>query len=266
MVTDQTAGALVASFWLNVSAGARIDPPPAAAITPLSPLPDGAATAELQAAGNALAHAAVATLGTPGDPDPGADTAPGSLLAKLTRLLVSVTGLDGRLVALRDRLPASLSSGRLAVDGSGVTQPVAGVGAIGVAPPAPPLHVAALDGAGRKRALRVDDDGALMVATPIPAGVVTGQVRIVTTGTAVQLPTFPLRNGLAIKAHVANAQPDGANRTSAMVGPKGVTMQYDGAGNGYPLAPGEGASFACAGADTVWVVGTAGDIFAFEGT
>jgi len=94
---------------------------------------------------------------------------------------------------------------------------------------------------------------------------VTGQVKIVTTGTAVQLPTFALRNGVAIKAHVANAQPDATNKLSAMVGPSGVTMQYDGAGNGYPLSPGEGASLACADASDVWVVGKAGDIFSFEG-
>lgn len=264
-VTTATAGDLVSSFWLNVTTGARIDPPASASIVPLARLPDGASTADFQAAGNVLLTAAVTALGAPDDTDPGADSAPGSILAKLTRLLLSVTGLGNLLTDIKARLPASLSSGRLAVDGSGVTQPVAGAGAVGAAPTTAPLHIAAIDEFGKKRALLVDSDGALRVATPAPAGVVTGQVKIVTTGTAVQLPTFPLRNGVAIKAHVANAQPDATNKLSAMVGPSGVTMQYDGGGNGYPLSPGEGASFACADASNVWVNGTAGDIFSFEG-
>ncbi|MGU3417787.1 hypothetical protein [Methylobacterium sp. D54C] len=265
VVTDNAAGALVAGFWLNVTAGTRIDPPAAAAITPLAPLPDGAATAELQTTANAALLAAAAALGRPADPDPGADTAPGSILAKLTRLLIAASGLEALLAALRDRLPASLASGRLAVDGSGATQPVAGVGAVGTAPATPPLQVAALDPAGHKQAILVNGDGALLVATPVPAGIVTGQVRIVTTGTPVQLPSAALRNGLVVKAHMANAPQNPAAGYSAAVGPAGVTTQYDGAGNGYPLAPGEAGSFACANAQAVWVNGTAGDIFAYEG-
>ena len=265
VVTDSAAGALVSSFWLNITAGTRIEPPEAASITPLSPLPDGAATAELQGAANGLLIKAETALGTPADPDPGADTAPGSIVAKLTRLLIATSGVEDLLKAVRDRLPGSLSSGRLAVDGSGVTQPVAGVGAVGTAPATPPLHVAALDAFGRKRALQITPDGALMVATPVPGGVVTGQVVIVTTGTPVQLPSAALRNGVIVKASVANAQPDAAARTSAMVGSQAVTLRYDGHGNGYPLSPGEAASFACADADNVWVNGTAGDVFAFEG-
>ncbi|MBL7405290.1 hypothetical protein INQ30_23325, partial [Escherichia coli] len=264
-VTDNAAGALVSSFWLNVTTGARIDPPPSASITPLAPLPDGAATADNQAAANLLMGELVAAAGAPTDGDPGADTSPGSIVAKLTRLLMSTTGLGGLLTDIKARLPSSLSSGRLAVDGSGVTQPVSGVGAVGAAPATPPLHIAALDSLGKKRALQVSSDGALMVATPVPAAPVTGQVVIVTTGTPVQLPTFPLRNGVVIKASVANAQPDASTKTSATVGPQNVTMQYDGHGNGYPLSPGEAASFACADASNVWVNGTAGDVFSFEG-
>jgi len=265
VVTDNTAGALVSSFWLNVTTGARIDPPSAASITPLSPLPDGAATAELQGAANALLLKAETALGTPADPDPGADTSPGTVIAKLTRMLIALSGLGVLIKAVRDRLPESLSSGRLAVDGSGVTQPVGGVGEVGAAPKTPPLQVAALDGNGKKQPVLVNGDGAILVATPVPAGIVTGQVKIVTTGTPVQLPTFGLRNGIVVKAHVANAPQNPAKDYSGMVGPQGVTTRYDGGGNGYPLAPGEAGSFACANADNAWVNGTTGDIFSFEG-
>jgi hypothetical protein len=263
VVTDNAAGALVSSFWLNVTSGARITPPDSANITPLAPLPDGASTSLNQVAANTLLDQLVDGIGAATDADPGADTSPGTVISKLTRLLLGVTGLGGLLADVKARLPASLSSGRLAVDGSGVTQPVAGVGNVGAAPATPPIHVAALDTAGKKRALLVDQDGALRVTTPTPTIPVTGQVKIVTTGTPVQLPVFALRNGLVVKAHVANAPQAGSY--SATVGPAGVTTQYDGNGNGYPLSPGEASSFACADSSNVWVNGTAGDIFSFEG-
>jgi hypothetical protein len=93
--------------------------------------------------------------------------------------------------------------------------------------------------------------------------VVTGQVKIATTGTAVQLPANPLVNGLVVKAKTTNAAQTGSY--SGTVGPPGVTTTYDGTGNGYPLAPGEAASFAVANASDIWVNGTSGDIFSFEG-
>jgi hypothetical protein len=151
------------------------------------------------------------------------------------------------------------------VDGSGVTQPVAGVGALGAAPSVPAVQVAAVDAGGKKRAILVDGSGAVVVATPIPGSVVTGQVKIVTAGTPVQLPTFPLRNGLVIQAGLANAPQNPATGYIATIGPAGITTQFDGSGNGYPLSPGEAGSFACADASNTWVNGTAGDIFAFEG-
>ncbi len=65
-----------------------------------------------------------AGIGTPADTAPATDSASGSLIAKLTRLLVTQTSAGTLLAAVRDRLPATLVGGRLTVDGSGVTQPV----------------------------------------------------------------------------------------------------------------------------------------------
>ena len=49
VTADPTTGAVIASFWVNVSSNTRLAAAPAAAnITPLAPLPDGAATAALQ--------------------------------------------------------------------------------------------------------------------------------------------------------------------------------------------------------------------------
>lgn len=63
-------------------------------------------------------------LGTPSDVATGSDGAAGSLVAKVTRLLGTQSGIATVLAAIRDRLPAALVGGRLSVDGSGVVQPV----------------------------------------------------------------------------------------------------------------------------------------------
>lgn len=96
------------------------------------------------------------------------------------------------------------------------------------------------------------------VQTPIPAGVVAGQIRIATTGTAVQLPGNALVNGIALKARTTNA-------ANGFVGAAGVTTAYDGTGTGYPVEPGGAASFATANSSAIWVNGTAGDVFSYEG-
>lgn len=104
------------------------------------------------------------------------------------------------------------------------------------------------------------DDGATEtpVTTPLPSSPVSGQVKIATSGTAVQLPSRSLENGVVIKARSQNAG-------NGFVGASGVTTTDDGTGNGYRIEPGEAVSYACPNTNGVWVNGTAGDIFYFTG-
>lgn len=90
-------------------------------------------------------------------------------------------------------------------------------------------------------------------------GMVYGQVKIAVTGTAVQLPSNPLSNGVIVKAKTTN------NTACGTVGTSAVTNTYDGTGNGYGLCPGEAASLGVKNTNAGWVNGTAGDIFTFEG-
>ena len=95
--------------------------------------------------------------------------------------------------------------------------------------------------------------------SPVPANIVSGQAIIAVTGTAVQLASNTLVNGVVVKAKGTNAAACGT------VGPSGVTNVYAGAGNGYGVCPGEASSFATNNTSNVWVNGTAGDVFTFEG-
>jgi len=88
---------------------------------------------------------------------------------------------------------------------------------------------------------------------------ITGQAIIVVTGTAVQLATNALVNGLVVKAKSTN------NSTCGTVGGASITNDYTGSGNGYGLCPGEASSFAVGNSNLLYVNGTAGDIFTFEG-
>ncbi len=96
------------------------------------------------------------------------------------------------------------------------------------------------------------------VQTPIPATIVAGQVKIVATGAAVQLPPNPLVNGIAIKCAATNAG-------NVFVGPSTVTTLYDGTGNGFPIEPGGGASFATSNSNAAYLNGAAGSVCSFEG-
>lgn len=78
----------------------------------------------LLATGNATLSNLSTALGTPADPASESDSVAGSLIAKVTRLLGTQTGIATILAAIRDRLPAALVGGRLSVDGSGVVQPI----------------------------------------------------------------------------------------------------------------------------------------------
>lgn len=240
-IRDRLPAALVGGR-LSVDGSGVTQPVSAAAL----PLPAGAATSALQGTGNATLSNLSTALGGPSDTDPGSDTAPGSAIALLRRGLGNWTTLLGRVPAL--------VAGRIPVDGSGVTQPVS----VAVLPLPPG---AATD--AKSEAIRALLAGTLKVATPTPAGIVTGQVKIATTGTAVALPNVSLANGIVVKAKISNAAQTAA--APGVVGPSGVTTTIDGTGTGYPLAPGEAASFACSNANLVFVNGTAGDVFFFEG-
>ena len=87
---------------------------------------------------------------------------------------------------------------------------------------------------------------------------VVGQAIIAATGTAVQLPSNNLGNGLVITAKSTNA-------AKIFIGGSSVTTADTGAGNGYPIVPGGSASAAVSNANQIWINGTAGDIVYFIG-
>lgn len=63
ITTDPQSGVVLGSFWINSTTNAKLATAPATAnISPLSPLPTGAATAALQTAGNTSAAAIVTAL------------------------------------------------------------------------------------------------------------------------------------------------------------------------------------------------------------
>ena len=88
----------------------------------------------------------------------------------------------------------------------------------------------------------------------------TGQVKIAVTGTAVQLPSNALKNGVIIKALSSN------NAAGMTWGASSVTNTVDGTGNGDILEPGERNSAAVDNTNRIWVNGTAGDILSFVGS
>lgn len=94
------------------------------------------------------------------------------------------------------------------------------------------------------------------VTTPTPAVPITGQQAV--TAAAVALPSRTLLNGIVIKAKPSNAG-------TVFVGGTGVTTTYDGTGTGYPLVAGEAMSFAVANLNSIFIVGTAGDVVSFGG-
>lgn len=92
-----------------------------------------------------------------------------------------------------------------------------------------------------------------------PATVFTGQVKIVTTGTAVQLPAAVLINGLSVMSLISNST------LKQTMGGTGISNVVDGTGNGIIRQPGEGWGFGVPNANYIWVNGQAGDIFTYGG-
>ena len=187
----------------------------------------------LLATGNVTLSNLATGIGTPADVAPGSDAGAGSLIAKVTRLLLTQSGIASKLTSILAAF----------------------------APLASDASVQA--GTAKAEAIRALLAGTLKVATPTPASIVTGQVKIAATGTAVALPNVALANGIVVKAKTSNAVQTSA--APGVVGAAGVTTVIDGTGSGYPLAPDEAASFACSNANLVFVNGTAGDVFFYEG-
>lgn len=89
-----------------------------------------------------------------------------------------------------------------------------------------------------------------------PGGTVVGQAKVAVAGTAVQLPSNALVNGLVIKASASNAAP-------IWVGASGVTNTDDGTGNGYKLTPGEAISFAVTNSNAIYINSTSAGAFVY---
>lgn len=92
--------------------------------------------------------------------------------------------------------------------------------------------------------------------TPQP---VFGQVKISSTGTAVQLTAGGLSNGIILQAKSTNS-------ANLLLGTSGVTRTEDGTGNGFILEPGNSITFAADNASDIYVNGVTGDILSYAGS
>jgi len=103
-------------------------------------------------------------------------------------------------------------------------------------------------------------DGTQTSKIVIPSAFVTGQAKIATTGTAVQLGSNTLTQGVLISSLSTNA-------ASITIGTSsGLTNTVDGTGNGSILTAGSTKSIAATNTNLVWINGTAGDIISFIGS
>ena len=91
------------------------------------------------------------------------------------------------------------------------------------------------------------------------ATLVEGQTKIATTGTAVQLASNVLKNGVIITAKSSNAAP-------LSLGGSGVNNTVDGTGNGQILEAGKSIFVIIPNTDALYLNGTAGDICSFIGS
>lgn len=130
----------------------------------------------------------------------------------------------------------------------------------------PTLLGAASDGSQVPIELAVDPvtNRLLVTATlsgnPLSLSPITGQVKVVTTGTAVVLGSSQvLINGVIVSAK-------GINTQSITLGTATVTNTVDGTGNGYILAPGASISFAVSNINQIWINGTANDLVSYAGS
>lgn len=100
-----------------------------------------------------------------------------------------------------------------------------------------------------------------VTATPpaLPSSAVVGQSNIAVTGTAVQLSSGTLVNGVVVSASLSNA-------ASITIGGSGVNNTVNGTGNGYILQPGASVGIAINNTNVLYINGTAGDVVAFVGS
>lgn len=95
-----------------------------------------------------------------------------------------------------------------------------------------------------------------------PASTFTGQVKIATTGVAVQFPSNQIVNGITGSALSSN--------TNMMaIGGSTVTSTVDGTGGGQIIEQGGGFAYGwpqITNSNQLWVNGTAGDIITFQGS
>jgi hypothetical protein len=94
----------------------------------------------------------------------------------------------------------------------------------------------------------------------IPSAFKTGQAKISVTGTAVQLGSNTLTQGVLISALSANTASITIGTSSS------VTNTVDGTGNGAILPAGSTKSIAATNTNLIWINGTAGDIISFIGS
>jgi hypothetical protein len=94
----------------------------------------------------------------------------------------------------------------------------------------------------------------------IPSSFVTGQAKIATTGTAVQLGSNALTQGVLISALSTNTASITIGTSSSL------TNVVNGTGNGAILTAGSTKSIAATNTNLIWINGTAGDIISFIGS
>lgn len=94
---------------------------------------------------------------------------------------------------------------------------------------------------------------------PLVSTAIVGQTKVAVTGTAVQLPSNALTNGVIITAYSTNATP-------IVIGGLGVTNTITGAGNGYILEAGGSVSAAITNTNVLYINGTANDFVSFIGS
>lgn len=98
---------------------------------------------------------------------------------------------------------------------------------------------------------------AVRVSQAIGATPVVGQLRM--TGSALNLASGALLNGVIVTAKSTNAQP-------VEIGVAGVTTTVDGTGNGYILEAGSSISFAVTDVSSLYAIGTSGDVISWAGS
>ena len=103
-------------------------------------------------------------------------------------------------------------------------------------------------------------DGTQTTSVIIPSSFKTGQAKIAVTGTAVQLGSNTLTQGVLISAKASNAA-DITIGTSS-----GLTNTTDGTGNGLIVPAGSTKSVAATNTNLIYINGTAGDIVSFIGS